>query len=95
MYADDTNLTFASNNVEDIDYKLNQDLDNVNKWLIANKLTLNQSKTEFMLIGSRQKLSTLHSAPSLAINGHPVRQVSQTESLGMKLDENLSWNAIY
>jgi hypothetical protein len=45
-----------------------------------------------MLIGSRQKLSTLHSAPSLAINGHPVRQVSQIESLGMKLDENLSWN---
>jgi hypothetical protein len=93
MYADDTNLSFASNNVDDIDYKLNQDLDNVNKWLIANKLTLNQSKTEFMLIGSRQKLNTLHSAPSLAINGHPVRQVSQTESLGMKLDENLSWNA--
>ena len=51
MYADDTNLTFASNTVDDIDYKLNQDLDNVNKWLIANKLTLNQSKTEFMLIG--------------------------------------------
>jgi hypothetical protein len=40
MYAYDTNLTFASNNVDDIDYKLNQDLDNVNKWLIANKLTL-------------------------------------------------------
>jgi hypothetical protein len=58
MYADDTNLTFASNNNDDIDYKLNQDLDNVNKWLIANKLTPNQSKTEFMVIGSRQKFST-------------------------------------
>ncbi|CAB4019988.1 Hypothetical predicted protein [Paramuricea clavata] len=43
MYADDTNLTFASNNVDDMDYKLNEDLDNVNKWLIANKLTLMQS----------------------------------------------------
>ena len=31
MYADDTNLTFASNNVCDIDYKLNEDLVNVNK----------------------------------------------------------------
>jgi hypothetical protein len=38
-------------------------------------------------------LSALHSTPSLAINGHPVRQVSQTESLGMKIDKNLSWNA--
>ena len=82
MYADDTNLTFASNNVCDIDYKVNEDLHNVNKWLIANKLTLNQSKTEFMLIGSRQKLNTLQSAPSPAIDGHPVSQVSQTKSLG-------------
>ncbi len=50
MYADDTNLTFASNNIDDINYHLNHDLANVNKWLIANRLTLNQSKTEFMLI---------------------------------------------
>ena len=51
MYADDTNLSFAGNNVLDIEQNLNQDLENVNEWLIANKLTLNQSKTEFMLIG--------------------------------------------
>ena len=43
MYADDTNLTFASNNIDDIDYHLNQDLANVIKWLIAKRLTLNQS----------------------------------------------------
>ena len=39
------------------------------EWLIANKLTLNQSKTEFMLIESRQRMRTFHSAPSLAIAG--------------------------
>ena len=48
MYADDTNLTFASNNIDDINYYLNQDLANVNKWLIANRLTLNQLKTELI-----------------------------------------------
>ena len=53
MYADDTHLTFASNNVEDMNLYLNQDLAKVNEWLVTNKLTLNQSKTEFMLIGSR------------------------------------------
>jgi hypothetical protein len=36
MYADDTHLTFASNSVNDIDHNLNQDLANVNEWLIAN-----------------------------------------------------------
>ena len=92
MYADDTHLTFASNNIDDINSNLNQDLANVNEWLIANKLTLNQSKTEFMLIGSRQRISTFHSAPNLRIDGVPLDQVSHTKSLGVHIDENLSWN---
>ena len=39
MYADDTHLTFASNNIDDIEHVVNQDLAKVNDWLIANKLT--------------------------------------------------------
>ena len=58
MYADDTHLNFASNCVDTINEVLNRDLAKVNEWLITNKLTLNASKTEFMLIGSRQRLST-------------------------------------
>jgi len=92
MYADDTNLTFASNNIDDINYHLNQDLANVNKWLIANRLTLNQSKTEFMLIGSRQRIATFQSVPCFEIDGVPIDKVSQVKSLGVYLDENLSWN---
>ena len=92
MYADDTHLTFASNNLDDIEYHLNLDLAKVNKWLIANRLTLNQSKTEFMLIGARQRLCTLQSAPCLAIDNVPIKQVSQIKSLGVHIDENLSWN---
>ncbi|EDO29611.1 predicted protein, partial [Nematostella vectensis] len=71
MYADDTHLTFASNNIEDINLYLNQDLANVGEWLVANMLTLNQSKTEFMLIGSRQRLSTFESAPLWQSKGYP------------------------
>ena len=59
MYADDTHITYAGVDVNSIQLNLNQDLDNLNKWLISNKRTLNTAKTEFMLIGSRQKLSTL------------------------------------
>ena len=54
MYADDTSLTLASNDIEHINYCLNHDLSNVYEWLSANKLTLNMTKTEFMLIASRQ-----------------------------------------
>ena len=52
MYADDTHLSYASDNVENIESYLNQDLENIYSWLRANRLTLNMTKTEFMLIGS-------------------------------------------
>ena len=50
MYADDTNLSFASDSFDVIEHNMNHDLANVKEWLIANKLTLNKSKSEFMLI---------------------------------------------
>ena len=41
----------------EIEHKLNADLSHVNDSLKANKLTLNTSKTEFLLIASKGKLS--------------------------------------
>ena len=69
MYADDTHFTFASNNIETINDVMNPDLSNVNKWLVANKLTLNSWKTEFMIVGSRQRLGTCNASPNLTIDG--------------------------
>ena len=92
MYADDTHLTFASNNIETINDVMNHDLSNVNTWLTANKLTLNSSKTEFMLIGSRQRLGTYDTSPKLIIGGDIINPVSSVKSLGVHIDENLSWN---
>ena len=71
MYADDTCITFASNNIQNINTVLNEDLARVEKWLTANKLTLNASKTEFMLIESRQRLSTFHNLRHLRLTVHP------------------------
>ncbi len=92
MFADDTNLTYASNNIHVINHNFNEDLANVSEWLSANKLILNQTKTEFMLIGSRQRINTFQSTPLLAINNVPVKQVSHTKSFGVHIDENLSCN---
>ena len=76
--------------MKDIELCLSQDLANVNQWLTASKLALNQLKTEFMLIGPRQRLCTFQSAPNLTINGTPIKQVSQAKSLVVYIDENLS-----
>ena len=62
---------------------------NVHNWLRANKLTLNMAKTEFMLIGSRQRLSAVTGSPTLAINDFQVTQVATFKSLGVTIDDNL------
>ena len=39
MYADDTHLTYASNDIDDIDHHFNEDLAKISEWLVANRLT--------------------------------------------------------
>ena len=53
MYADNTHLIYLNGNIHSIQSSLNEDLLNINRWLTANKLTLNMTKTELMLIGLR------------------------------------------
>jgi len=69
---------------------LNKDLKSVNTRLSSNKLTLNLTKTEFLT--SRQRRVYLSDNPSLTINNFPIELVSSTKSLGVYVDENLSWN---
>ena len=94
MCADDTDLTYADKDVSEYHsvLGLNEDLLKIRKWLIANKLPLNMTKTEFMLIGSRQKLNTLIASPVLNINGTgtTVNQVSTSKSLGVLIDANVT-----
>ena len=74
MYVDDTHLTYWSGNIHSIQSSLNKDLLNISRWLTANKLTLNMTKAEFMLIGSRrQELNNLPSLPSLNVNNIPIK----------------------
>ena len=59
MNADDTHITYAGSDLHLTQSSLSHDLEKLSKWLVSNRLTLNATKTEFMLIGSRQRLSTL------------------------------------
>ena len=48
MYADDTSLTLSAYDPTTLEEKLNKDLEEVQKWLESNKLTLNVKKTKYM-----------------------------------------------
>ena len=92
MYADDTNLTASANTIEDLVEILNTKLDDVHSWLVANKLTLNVKKTEYMLIGTRQKLKNIIQDPKIGIGSNGLKRVKVTKSLGVLIDENLCWD---
>ena len=65
---------------------------NIRNWLIANKLSLNVAKTEFMLIGSPQMIkSTSCSQPNILIENKRIQQANQSKSLGITIDQHLSW----
>ena len=75
LFADDTNLTISGTTATEIQDNLEIELNKVHMWLLANKLTLNAKKTEFMLIGSRQRLSQIISDPILSIGSEAIKRV--------------------
>lgn len=77
---DDTHLTYADNDICFFEVYLNQDLSSIILWVITNKLTLNMTKTEFMLIASRQKVNRLSARPPLEINGTQLNRVNSKVS---------------
>ena len=61
MYADDTAISFSSDDIEEIDVVVSAELACLEKWLQGNKLSLNVVKTQAMIIGSSQKLRKIDS----------------------------------
>ena len=72
--------------------KINTDLTQVRDWLLANKLSLNVTKTEFIFLTTDFKLSNLGKYFSIKIGNNRVKRVKTTKYLGIHLDENLKWN---
>ena len=93
MYADDTALYVRNKNINELAKIVNNELANVREWLIRNKLSLNISKTEFMVIGSRQRLATIkENTIKVQINGIDIKQVNRCKHLGIIVDECLTWH---
>ena len=93
MYTDDTSITFAGNDVDEMNNCINLDLDGIRVWLAANK-TLNMTKTEFLLIGSQQRLLKSTAKPTATINEVPIKQVWTVKSLGVPVMKILLGSAM-
>ena len=92
MYADDTNMAFTADCILELQHDMNVDLQYLQNWLIPNRLTLNVLKTEYMLVGSRQRIATLTQGLNLSMNGISLKKVSSSKCLGIEIDEFLTWD---
>ena len=92
MFADDTNITVAADSLTELENKINLDLENLNRWLVANRLSLSVAKTEFMVIGSHQRVrASGNEEINVEISGKSITRVRKVKSLGLLIDEHLTW----
>ena len=90
LFADDTNLFYSHNDIHQLIYHVNAELDKVADWLNANRLSLNLEKTHFLIFTSGRR-KNVHNIPSVLISNKPITQKKATKFLGIILDETLSW----
>ena len=68
------------------------DLENLNRWLVANRLSLSVAKTEFMVIDSHQRvLASGNEEINVEMSGKSSTGVHKVKSLGLLIDEHLTW----
>ena len=94
IFADDTNITVSADSLTRLENKINLDLENLNRWLVANRLSLSVAKTKFMVIGSRQRIRASQSGNeeiNVEINGKSITRVYKVKSPALLIDEHLTW----
>ena len=93
MFADDTTITNSHKSTARLHREVNHDLNNLQNWLLANQLSLNVLKTEYMYFASHYNLSNLgiFAIDPLKIGDQPITKVQSTKSLGVVFDQRLVW----
>ena len=92
IYADDTNITIASNDKEKLVADAQAELHNITEWMRVNKLSPNPSKTEYIIIGHPMKAKGTNAQTGLELCSKEIKRVSTTKSLGVMVDEYLNWD---
>ena len=88
-FADDTNLLHINNSHKKLEKYLNFDLKYLHNWLLANKISLNCSKTELIFFHKPRKKTPQKT--KIKINGKQLLHQHAIKYLGIYLDENTIW----
>ena len=87
LFADDTVLLQSDNNLGKLQNLVNHEMAKVMDWLTANKLSLNISKTKYMLITNKH-VST--ESFVINVNRNRIERTMTYKYLGVIVDEKLT-----
>ena len=87
LFADDTNVFCAGDNKLELECMLNRELAKLCKWFAVNKLSLNLSKTSYMLFRNRPPDVDFN----VFIEHERINRVHVTKFLGIYIDDKLNW----
>ena len=87
LFADDTFLCTQNKSFSALEAEVNIELEKVYSWLASNRLTLNISKSKYMLISKSRSIPNL----SICLNGTQMQSCDSYKYLGVHFDKNLDW----
>ena len=90
LYADDTVLICSDKNINSLNLKTNEEPEKINLWFLSNKLSLNLSKTKYMLILNKPMLNT--GSFSVKIGNTAIAAANSIKYLGVLFDDKLNWD---
>ena len=91
LCVDDTTLYASSDNIVNLYDLINRDLDNLTDWFRANKLSLNISKTHYMLISPNREINALNQN-TIKIASDVIERKDCCKFLGIMIDDKLTWS---
>ena len=89
LFADDTNIFCSRSDIVQLSIIVSNELDKLSEWFAVNKLSLNLSKTNFMLFTNCRREQNVN----ISINTCEIDTVYKTKFLGVGLviDSKLNW----
>ena len=82
IYADDTNITIASDDKEKLVADAPAELHNITDWMRVSKLSPNLSKTEYMIIGHPMKPKGTNAPTGLELGNKEIKWASNRSNDG-------------
>ena len=86
LFADDTNIYFESDDLKKLEKTMNKELEKLHEWLCINRLSLNISKTNFVIFHSNNKPTV---PVTILINNEAIDEVKHVKYLGVLIDSQL------